>query len=213
VNLFGNVIYNYLLYVVINYKTMERKAIEIDGCTGLYEITEDGQIFSIRSQRYLKPSQNSYGYIMYSLTTHKNQAHPNGRRTKMFSAHRLVAKHFLGPPPSRWHTDCHHKDHDRRNNHYTNLEWVTHSENILRSYKETDREGWRKGKTFGPHSPETIELMRAAKERRCYADVAGSRREYLSVQDLLDDLGVYRKAFNRSIADNKPYKGMTFGFI
>lgn len=187
---------------------MERRALKSKEFAGLYEITEDGQIFSIRKQRYLKPQLNNQGYAMYMLTPHKS----SNLRAKWSSAHRLVAFTFIGDPPTRWHTDCHHKDHDKTNNHWKNLEWVTHSENLLRSFSETDREGYWKGKVRGPHSPEVIAKMSTAKEKAVYVEASGERKEYKSVHDLIDDLGIYRKAFNRSISTGNPYKGMTFGY-
>lgn len=191
---------------------MEKRALTIDGFADLYEVTEDGQVFSIRKQRYLKPNLgNLYDYVFYFLTP-SVEARERGIKGRSFSAHRLVAKHFIGPPPSRWHTDCHHKDHDRRNNHHSNLEWVTHSENLLKSWRETDRVSPWKG-VSKVHSSETIAKMALAKEKGAYAEVSGETKEYKSVQALLDDLGIYRKAFNRSIKSGNPYKGMTFGFL
>lgn len=48
--------------------------------------------------------------------------------------HRLVARAFLGPPPSPKHTQINHKDGDRGNNSVANLEYVTPSENMLHRY-------------------------------------------------------------------------------
>lgn len=195
---------------------MERRAIKIDGFIGLYEVTEDGQVFSVRKQRFLKPSfGNIYGYVHYFLTP----ALGLNRRDiakRSFSSHRLVAMHFIGKPPSVYHTDCHHKDHDKRNNHWSNLEWVTHSENILKSWSK-DREHPRVspwlGVKRGPHAPETIALMRAAKEKDVFVEVDGVRTEYGSIQNMVDNLGIYRNAFTRSRRSGKPYKGMTFGYV
>ena len=188
---------------------MEKRALEIDGYAGLYDITDDGQIFSVRKQRFLKPALNSSGYAMYTLTPHKGFVPDK----VWHMAHRLVAMHFIGDPPTRWHTDCHHIDHDKTNNHYSNLEWLTHSENLLRSWRETDRVSPWAGKKRGPHSPETIAKMSTAKEKGAYVEIGGDCKEYRSVRELLDDLGIYRKAFNRAINSGIPYKGMMFGFL
>jgi len=48
--------------------------------------------------------------------------------------HRLVARAFLGPPPSPKHTQINHKDGDKGNNSVANLEYVTPSENMLHHY-------------------------------------------------------------------------------
>lgn len=56
---------------------------------------------------------------------------PAGRR---YLVHRLVARAFLGPPPTSEHSDVNHKDGVANNNHKDNLQYVTRSENILHSY-------------------------------------------------------------------------------
>merc|ERR1712032_70767 len=48
--------------------------------------------------------------------------------------HRLVARAFLGLPPSREHWQVHHKYGDPSNNHVDNLEYVTPAQNIKHSY-------------------------------------------------------------------------------
>lgn len=53
------------------------------------------------------------------------------RPTKTFSAHVLVALAFLGPCPRGY--EVNHKDRNRANNRARNLEYVTHSDNLLHS--------------------------------------------------------------------------------
>lgn len=48
---------------------------------------------------------------------------------KTLYVHRLVLTAFTGPPPTEAH-QCNHIDGDKANNHISNLEWVTQSENI-----------------------------------------------------------------------------------
>ena len=47
-------------------------------------------------------------------------------RRKLVSVHRLVAMAFV---PGDHSLDVNHKDMNKANNHWTNLEWVTHAEN------------------------------------------------------------------------------------
>ena len=50
--------------------------------------------------------------------------------------HKIVANNFLPPSPvteDKWCVD--HIDNDRLNNHVSNLQWLTHGENIKKSYK------------------------------------------------------------------------------
>lgn len=59
----------------------------------------------------------------------------NGKR-KTFGIHRLVAMAFIGVPENYREMDVNHKDGNKSNNHYSNLEWVTHKENMYHA-KET----------------------------------------------------------------------------
>lgn len=43
--------------------------------------------------------------------------------------HRLVATYFVDNPNPDEYDVVHHKDHDKSNNHYTNLEWCTDTMN------------------------------------------------------------------------------------
>ena len=54
--------------------------------------------------------------------------------SKSYRVHRLVADAFLPPPPTPKHKYVNHKDGNPSNNHVSNLEWCTHSENIAHSY-------------------------------------------------------------------------------
>lgn len=54
---------------------------------------------------------------------------------KGFTVHRLVAKHFCDNPLNK--PEVNHIDEDKFNNHASNLEWMTSSENSLHSsYKQ-----------------------------------------------------------------------------
>ena len=56
--------------------------------------------------------------------------------------HQLVARAFLGPPPSPRHTQVNHKDGNRSNNSAGNLEYVTPAQNILHSYRTSPTRTW-----------------------------------------------------------------------
>jgi len=62
-----------------------------------------------------------------------------GRKGPRRNIHRLVAKAFLGPPPSPKH-EVNHKNGDTADNRACNLEWVTRRENNLHAYRELGRE-------------------------------------------------------------------------
>lgn len=93
---------------------------DIKGFEGLYAITEDGQVWSYKSNRFLKPYLEGKGYLKVSLSK-------NGE-VKKCKIHRLVAEAFVPNPLGL--PIVNHKDEVKTNNHYTNLEWTTNIDNI-----------------------------------------------------------------------------------
>lgn len=53
--------------------------------------------------------------------------------TKKLSVHRIIAKTFI--PNKKKVREVNHKDGDKLNNHYSNLEWCTPSENSKHAHK------------------------------------------------------------------------------
>ena len=52
-----------------------------------------------------------------------------------YQVHTLIAKAFLGPPPDIKFPNVNHKDWNGKNNHLSNLEWLSASENSIHAYK------------------------------------------------------------------------------
>jgi hypothetical protein len=73
-----------------------------------------------------KPVRSSRGYESVGLTISTNN-----QKTCMI--HNLVLEAFVGPRPPGY--ECNHKDGNKTNNHLSNLEWVTHSENARHAYR------------------------------------------------------------------------------
>ena len=90
------------------------------GYEGLYQVSNLGRVWSIRSQRYLKGSYNKDGYIQVYLTA------KNGKSKKEY-IHRLVALVFLDNPNNL--PQVNHKDEDKSNNCVDNLEWISIKDN------------------------------------------------------------------------------------
>lgn len=91
---------------------------------GLYQIEEDGRIWSNYKKGYLCPSSDKDGYLRIKLS--------GGDRShkKYFRIGNLVALIFIGKPPSYLKDPTiNHIDGNILNNHYSNLEWVERSHN------------------------------------------------------------------------------------
>jgi len=91
-----------------------------------YLIYRDGSIYSLHSNRYLKAAIKKTGYSQISLINHASEE-------KTVLVHRLVAEAFIPNPLDK--PQVNHKDGNKLNNHDTNLEWVTASENQRHAYK------------------------------------------------------------------------------
>ena len=102
---------------------------DIKGYEGLYQITDDGKVYSILKKRFIYTSRDKYGYEQCLL--YKNNKH----KTK--KVHRLVAEHFIPNPYNK--PQVNHIDGIRDNNNINNLEWCTNSENQLHSYRFNNR--------------------------------------------------------------------------
>jgi len=89
-----------------------------------YTIYEDGTIISKTRGTKMSTHDNGRGYLILSFRI-------NGE-SKVKAVHRVVAEAFI-PNPNNL-TDVDHIDGNKRNNHVSNLRWVTHGENIRHCY-------------------------------------------------------------------------------
>lgn len=98
----------------------------IPSWNGLYEAHPTGLIRSVprngtrRQHHIMAQSTDSYGYKVCKLR--------NGSKVITAKVHRLIAETFIPNPENK--PQVNHKDGDKANNHHTNIEWVTASENI-----------------------------------------------------------------------------------
>lgn len=100
------------------------KQIIIDNISTSYFITENGECYNSKTNKYLKGSINKVtGYKGYKLTL------PTGKQ-KMMYAHRLVAFAYI-KNEDREKNQVNHKDGNKLNNCVENLEWVTNRENTI----------------------------------------------------------------------------------
>lgn len=97
-----------------------------------YEISSYGQIIRVVARggvkvgSILKSRSHNSGYLRVGLS----RADIKGQ--KMFTIHYLVARAFIGERPKGYHIN--HIDGVKINNHYSNLQYITPSENTQHAY-------------------------------------------------------------------------------
>lgn len=96
--------------------------------TGRYEISSWGRIRNRETKAPLATysNQRGQGYLKTKIIDTK------GTRRALY-IHRLVALYFLDAPDEEG-LEINHIDGDSRNNSYTNLEWLSHAQN-MKEYK------------------------------------------------------------------------------
>ena len=108
----------------MEYKLITEDVAQIAGFP--YLINRDGRLWSMHRDRFLEPTLDSGGYLHTILCN-------NGKK-KGVRIHRLVAEAFVDKP---YPDLCvNHKDGNKTNNHYENLEWVTMGENVHHYHRE-----------------------------------------------------------------------------
>lgn len=109
---------------------------DITGYEGYYQISNLGRVKSLARPVYKNdgsfhrfkretiktPKKNKDGYLSISLSV-------NGH-DKTFTIHKLVAEAFISKPNTNERLEINHIDLNRENNCATNLEWVTHQDNV-----------------------------------------------------------------------------------
>lgn len=91
----------------------------IKGWEDKYSITNDGRVYSYFSNKYLNPVLDKDGYATVNLS--------RDGISRKYKIHRLVAEAFVDNLNSK--NEVNHKDFNRSNNWFENLEWVTQEEN------------------------------------------------------------------------------------
>jgi hypothetical protein len=164
---------------------MELRIIKINGLEN-YQITPDGQVFNTITKRWIKPYVSRLKYYIYNLTF------TNIKKRKNISAHRLVAFTYLDLPIDiSFEVD--HIDEDKANNHYSNLQWISHSANVYKSFKLGKRGAYWKGKTRPSPAIETRRKMADAKLKPIQVYKFGKKDKLCkSVQETADYLRLSR---------------------
>jgi hypothetical protein len=117
---------------------------------GRYYISECGKIWSSIKKIWMTANISRLGYAQINIL--------NPRTNRAFSAvHRIIAYTWIGNPPED-KQEINHKDGDKLNNHASNLEWCSRSQNVKHGFdsglfnskreaiSENNRKLWAEGK-------------------------------------------------------------------
>ena len=109
--------------------------VDIEGYEGIYRIFDDGKVWAyprrcnpgmfMKTQTITKVKDRIKPYLYEHVGLEKS-----GIR-KSYAISRLVATAFIPNPENK--PQVNHKDGNRLNNHFSNLEWMTASENMQHS--------------------------------------------------------------------------------
>ena len=116
---------------------------DIKGYEGLYQISNLGNVRSVKREKLLRPFENSAGYLRVKL------------QSKAWFIHRLVALHFVENPCPGVYTVVNHLDCDRQNNAASNMEWTSYKGNTQYAF----RLGRRKAYPVKGYNPKTTETV------------------------------------------------------
>ena len=140
---------------------------DVIGFEQYFMVSDHGRVWSKRSNKVLSQGMSKTGYPVISTRL-------GGRKGKAIckKVHRWVAEAFIGVMEKGLYVN--HKDGDKTNNHVSNLEWCTASENMKHAYES----GLLTVKTWeeNPHSKLNTESVRYIRENyRPYSSTFGQR--------------------------------------
>lgn len=152
----------------------------VSGWEGMYEVSHDGQVRSVRTGIVLRQSSLPKGYRQVCL-----QQRPQGRKETAL-VHALVMAAFVGPRPPGMQTR--HLDGDPSNNHVSNLRYGTQADNnrdaVRHGTRHTvgaDPSAWAptctRGHLFTPANT-AFRLDKGVTRRTCVACRRESSRRY-----------------------------------
>jgi hypothetical protein len=134
--------------------------------------------------RVLKPAADKKGYLRVAFKH-------NGKHTT-FKVHRLVAQLFVSNDLNK--PMVNHKDGNKKNNNFENLEWMTNSENVQHAFDK----GLIKAKRLheSPRSKQTKEGI----EFMCFLRDLG-----MSYQSIANEVGVSKSVAMKNIKNYALY--------
>ena len=170
---------------------------DIKDYEGLYQCSSFGRVRSLdryveehsgkkkqfRQGQIIKARLNKNGYLQLALNK-------NSKR-KMKYVHILIAETFLENHEKL--ETVNHKDGNKLNNNVDNLEWSSYSDNNQHAYDELHRSATREGA-----KPKTVYVIDTYNN---------SVKQFDSIRETIDNIGLSHTQINRYIHSNKKWKG------
>lgn len=145
----------------------------VDGTNGKYVISPSGKVMRFKANKWSDiHGEVNHGYHRVNLSV-------NGV-AKKFRVHRLVAQAFIENPLNKPYVN--HIDGNKLNNHVSNLEWCTASENEHHSYRVLGKVAW------------------TTKPEHVRQQAFEMRKSGVKVRDICNTLSVSRSWMDRQIA-------------
>lgn len=104
---------------------------EVVGYEGWYSVSEHGRVRRDKAGqgcikgRIIKPCNDSSGHLILNL--YKNGMH------RSYNVHNIVSSAFIGKKPKGF--TANHKDGNKVNNHFSNLEYITKGDNTKHAWR------------------------------------------------------------------------------
>ena len=93
---------------------------DINGFEGIYRISNQGNVLSVRNNIILNPDKKGNWYLVVKLQLRRKHIDKK--------IHRLVAKYFIENPNN--YPQVNHINGNKNENRFENLEWVSASTNV-----------------------------------------------------------------------------------
>lgn len=156
-----------------------------------YLVSDEGDVYSIRSRKMLKPIKTNCGYLQVRLW--------DNYKVYNKSVHRCVAEAFIDNPSNK--EQVNHKDGDKTNNRADNLEWVTRSENQLHRYNVLKKRG---------HNPSIKEAVAACRKSVICFDTG---EQYESITSAARAFGKRQSSLSAHLTGRMDsFAGMKWGY-
>jgi hypothetical protein len=152
-----------------------------------YHIYSNGKVFSTKTNKFLKESYCSSGYLKYQLTI-------NGIGVTKYY-HRLIAELYIPNPENK--EQVNHIDGDKSNNCISNLEWCTISENIKHAFDTG----------LNKTSPERLLLLKLKRSKKVINTKTGEI--YQSAKEASRFLSINYSVLSEMLSENGKLKNKT----